>query len=102
MINTAEALLALRAPGADWLATLVTALDESGRDPEFNPHLAQVFADLAQRAASDGALPSAIIEAAHRRTRDFTRRLTEDLAEQPAAEEQTVVHQRPHLSLVAS
>lgn len=102
MTNTAEALLALRAPGADWLATLITALDESGRDPEFNPHLAQVFADLAQRAARDGELPPAIIEAAHRRTQEFTRRLTEDLAEQPAAADKVAVNERPHLSLVAN
>lgn len=100
MINTAEALLALRAPGADWLATLITALDESGRDPEFSPHLAVIFARLAQRAAAEGGLPPAIIEAAHQRTQEFTQRLTEDLAEQPAPAEKAVINGRPHLSLV--
>lgn len=100
MINTAEALLALRAPGADWLATLITALDESGRDPEFSPHLAEVFADLARLSSQEGGLPPAIIEAAHRRTQDFTQRLSADIAAsaEPPAE---VVSERPRLTLVA-
>lgn len=93
MINTAEALLALRAPGADWLATLITALDESQRDPEFSAHLRSVFADL---AAAD-SLPTAVVAAAHQRTQDFTRRLTEDFGDtaKPAP-----VAQRPRLTLV--
>lgn len=98
MITTAEALLALRAPGADWLATLITALEESGRDPEFSPQLADVFADLARLSARDGGLPPAIVEAAHTRTQDFSRRLTEDLA--AVEDEPEPAAQRPRLTLV--
>lgn len=98
MITTAEALLALRAPGADWLATLITALDESRRDPEFTSQLNAVFAQLATQSIDDG-LPAAIVEAAHRRTQDFTRRLTEDLA---AVEPPPIAAaERPRLTLVA-
>lgn len=100
MISTAETLLALRAPGADWLATLITALDESGRDPEFSPHLAKVFSDLAKLSSQEGGLPPAIVEAAHRRTQDFTQRLSDDIAAnaEPVSE---VVNERPRLTLVA-
>jgi hypothetical protein len=93
MITTAEALLALRAPGADWLATLITALDESRRDPEFSPHLREIFAQL----AAGESLPPAVVAAAHRRTHDFTQRLTEEAArvEKPAP-----VAERPRLTLV--
>lgn len=94
MTTTAEALLALRAPGADWLATLITALEESRRDPEFDNHLRKVFADL----ASVDELPGAVLAAAHRRTQDFTRRLTEDFDAMEFEEE--VVTQRPKLTLV--
>lgn len=101
MISTAETLLALRAPGADWLATLITALDESGRDPEFSPHLAEVFSELAKLSSQQGGLPPAVIEAAHRRTQDFTQRLTADIAEnaEPAT---AAVSERPRLTLVSN
>ncbi|HET8899576.1 MAG TPA: hypothetical protein VFN09_12465 [Rhodanobacteraceae bacterium] len=94
MSTNAEVLLALRAPGADWLATLITALDESRRDPEFSPQLRSIFAEL---AAMD-AIPDSIITAAHRRTSEFTERLTEEAARIDAA---PMVTERPRLTLVA-
>lgn len=93
MTTTAEALLALRAPGADWLATLITALDESRRDPEFSEHLRGVFAEL----AAAECVPPSVVAAAHQRTQDFTRRLTEDFGEFQTPEP---VAQRPRLTLV--
>lgn len=99
MTTTAEVLLALRAPGADWLATLVTALDESARDPEFQEVHRALFAELAGQAVRDGGLPPAIVEAAQRRMQDFHARLAADLAAavQPPA---PAPRKQPHLSIV--
>ncbi|HET6631243.1 MAG TPA: hypothetical protein VFG73_00865 [Rhodanobacteraceae bacterium] len=95
MATTAELLLALRAPGADWLATLISALDESGRDPGFDAHLRGMFAEL---AAAD-SIPPAVVAAAHRRSEEFSHRLSAEFADSldppPAAE-------RPRLTLVGS
>lgn len=97
MITNAEVLLALRAPGADWLATLITALEESRRDPEFTPQLRAVFAHL---AALD-SVPDNIVAAAHRRTTEFTERLTEEAARiEPPAPAPTQAVERPRLTLV--
>lgn len=93
MATTAEVMLALRAPGADWLATLITALDEASRDPAFDQHLRGIFADL----AAAEALPTAVVAAAHRRTQEFSRRLTDDFAE---ASVPAPVAERPRLTLV--
>lgn len=99
MISTPEALLALRAPGADWLATLITALDEAERDPAFSNYLASVFADLAQTASRDGCLPPAVVSAAQKRTREFSARLAEDL-DRIESEAQARETRTPHLTLV--
>lgn len=93
MATTAEVILALRAPGADWLATLITALDESSRDTGFDKQLRSVFADL---AAAD-ELPAAVVAAAHRRTQEFSKRLADDFAEASAP---APVAERPRLTLV--
>ncbi|MDN5924569.1 MAG: hypothetical protein L0H70_06165 [Xanthomonadales bacterium] len=93
MVTTAEVMLALRAPGADWLATLITALDESSRDPAFDAHLRHVFAEL----AAAEALPTAVVAAAHRRTQAFSERLSEDFS---AATQAQPVAERPRLTLV--
>lgn len=99
MTSTAEALLALRAPSADWLATLVMALDEARRDPDFSPLLARILADLAEKVAQGEALAPEIVSAAHTRTADFQQRLEMELA---AAPEVPPVPQPPRLSIVAS
>lgn len=93
MATTAEIMLALRAPGADWLATLITALDESSRDPAFDKPLRSIFADL---AAAD-ELPAAVVAAAHRRTQEFSERLANDFED---ASTPAPVAERPRLTLV--
>lgn len=67
-----EVLLMLRAPGAGWLATLLTALDEAGRDPAFSARHRAVLA----RCLDEQSVPSAIAEAAQQRTRQFEESLT--------------------------
>lgn len=62
-----EVLLMLRAPGAGWLATLLSALDEAGRDPDFNAYHRAVLA----RCLAEHAVPAAVAEAARERTAEF-------------------------------
>lgn len=76
-----EILLMLRAPGAGWLATLLTALDEAQRDPDFDPRQRAALAQL----ASDQGLPSAVIDAARRRTAAFELELEMAAAPAPQA-----------------
>ena len=76
-----EVLLMLRAPGAGWLATLLTALDEAQRDPDFD---SRQRAALAQLASQQG-LPGPVIEAARRRTAAFELELEMAAAPTPQA-----------------
>lgn len=62
-----EIMLMLRAPGAGWLATLLTALDEAGRDPAFNARHRAVIA----RFLDEQAVPAAVAESARQRTLQF-------------------------------
>lgn len=62
-----EILLMLRAPGAGWLATLLAALDEASRDPDFSTHHRAVLA----RCLDEPAVPVAVVEAARERTIQF-------------------------------
>lgn len=62
-----EILLMLRAPGAGWLATLLSALDEAGRDPDFNAYHRAVLA----RCIDEQAVPAAVAEASRQRTIQF-------------------------------
>lgn len=62
-----EILLMLRAPGAGWLATLLAALDEASRDPDFNAYHRAVLA----RCINEQAIPAAVAEAARQRTIQF-------------------------------
>jgi hypothetical protein len=66
-LTVPEMLLMLRAPGAGWLATLITALDEAQRDPEFDSRHRQA---LMQLIAEQG-VPGAVLDAARRRTTAF-------------------------------
>lgn len=66
-LTVPEILLMLRAPGAGWLATLIAALDEAQRDPDFDIRHRQA---LAQLVAEQG-VPSAVLDAARRRTAAF-------------------------------
>lgn len=62
-----EILLMLRAPGAGWLATLLSALDEAGRDPDFNAYHRAILA----RCLDEQAVPAAVAESARLRTVQF-------------------------------
>lgn len=62
-----EILLMLRAPGAGWLATLLSALDEAGRDPDFNAYHRAILA----RCLDEQAVPAAVAESARQRTLQF-------------------------------
>lgn len=66
-LTVPEILLMLRAPGAGWLATLISALDEAQRDPDFDTRHREA---LAQLVTSQG-VPAAVVEAARRRTAAF-------------------------------
>lgn len=66
-----EVLLMLRAPGAGWLATLLAALDEASRDPDFNAYHRAILA----RCLNEQSVPVAVAEAARQRTILFERSL---------------------------
>jgi hypothetical protein len=65
-LTVSEILLTLRAPGAGWLATLISALDEAQRDPEFDARHRQVLAELLAQS-----VPAPVVEAARRRAVAF-------------------------------
>ena len=90
--TTSEILLALRSPDAGWLGVLACAIDEASHDPGFDDRQRR----LAMQLLEGGPLPTAILEAAHRRATRFEAELenTFELPE-PAAE-------RPKLTLVSS
>lgn len=66
-LTVSEILLTLRAPGAGWLATLVSALDEAQRDPDFDARHRQVLAEL----LNDQGVPAPVAAAARRRAIAF-------------------------------
>jgi hypothetical protein len=66
-----EILLMLRAPGAGWLATLLAALNEADRDPDFNAYHRAILA----RCLDEQAVPAAVAEAARQRTLQFEQSL---------------------------
>ena len=67
-----EILLMLRAPGAGWLATLLAALDEAGRDPDFNAYHRAILA----RYLDEQTVPAAVAETARQRTIQFEETLS--------------------------
>ena len=85
-LTVPEILLMLRAPGAGWLATLISALDEAQRDPDFDIRHRAALAQL----VTEHGVPSAVLEAARRRTTAFEIEL-ELAASTPAAQRQAGV-----------
>lgn len=79
-----EVLLMLRAPGAGWLATLLSALDEASRDPDFNAYHRAILA----RCLDETAVPAAVAEAARQRTIQFEQALNAQM--QPRTRQQDV------------
>lgn len=80
-LTVPEILLMLRAPGAGWLATLISALDEAQRDPDFDIRHRQALAQL----VTEQGMPTAVVDAARRRTAAFEIEL-ELAASSPAAQ----------------
>lgn len=77
-----EILLMMRAPGAGWLATLLAALDEAERDPDFNAYHRAILA----RCLDEQTVPAAVAEAARQRTIQFEQSLAAQMqADQRAA-----------------
>ncbi len=74
-----EVLLMLRAPGAGWLATLLAALDEANRDPDFNATHRAILAHY----LGEQAVPAAIVDSARQRIVDFERSLSEQFEPLP-------------------
>ncbi|MEO6968437.1 MAG: hypothetical protein ABI132_08340 [Rhodanobacteraceae bacterium] len=78
-LTVPELLLMLRAPGAGWLATLLAALDEAQRDPDFDPRQRTAFAQI----AAEHGLPCAVAEASRRRAATFESQLQQAVADAP-------------------
>ncbi|HEU0276672.1 MAG TPA: hypothetical protein VFQ95_02445 [Rhodanobacteraceae bacterium] len=76
-----EVLLMLRAPGAGWLSTLLAALDEANRDPDFSAAHRAVLA----HCLGDQAVPAAIVDAARQRIVDFERSLSTQFEQESQA-----------------
>ncbi|HET9836099.1 MAG TPA: hypothetical protein VFP88_07155 [Rhodanobacteraceae bacterium] len=66
-LTVPEILLTLRAPGAGWLATLISALDEAQRDPEFDARHRQVLTELLNAQS----VPAPVVAASRRRSVAF-------------------------------
>jgi hypothetical protein len=105
-LPTNELLLALRSPTSGWLATLVCALDEAVRDPDFSEH----HRALARQLLEASAIPASVSTAAEERLSHFERAVAETqdnlLAAivQPARTQpsQPAVTARPKLTLVVN
>lgn len=94
-VSTNELLLALRAPGAGWLAALICALDEALQDPDFGAPQR----DLVRALLDQARVPSAVAEAANERLAQFERTVEELHALVVAPPAETVVPMRPKLTL---
>lgn len=96
-----ETVFALRAPGSGWLATLICALDEASRDPDFDDYHRRLLVQLLR----EGTPAAAVVAAAHRRMAEFESGLERDheaLPETPALPSVPPARQRPSLTLVGS
>lgn len=79
-----EAMLMLRAPGAGWLATLLAALDEASRDPDFNAYHRAVLA----RCLTEQSVPAALAETARQRAEQFEASLAATFDDERPADRQ--------------
>lgn len=83
-----EILLMLRAPGAGWLATLLSALDEASRDPDFNAYHRAILA----RCLDEETVPAAVAEASRVRTVQFEQAVAEQARPQTRLQERAAAH----------
>jgi hypothetical protein len=95
-VHTSELLLALRAPGADWLAALIVALDEAMRDADCDAHQRHLLGSIIEA----GSVPQEVSVAANERIARFeeaVRELTDLLVAAPEPAESADF--RPKLTL---
>ncbi len=100
-LPTNELLLALRSPTSGWLATLICALDEAVRDPDFSEH----HRALVQQLLEAHAIPAPVSVAAEDRLSRFEQAVAEtqgNLLAAIAQPSQPAVTARPKLTLVGS
>lgn len=101
-VTATETVFALRAPGSGWLATLICALDEASRDPDFDEYHRRLLVQLLR----EGAPGAAVVAAAHRRMTEFESVLADGSNALPASpalpSTPSPARQRPSLSLVGS
>jgi len=97
-LPTNELLLALRSPASGWLATMVCALEEAVRDPEFSEHHRAL---LTQLIAAE-SIPAPVAAAAEDRLCRFEQCVADTQAELVSAMIQPSQPARPKLTLVSS
>jgi plasmid stability protein len=97
-LPTNELLLALRSPTSGWLATMVCALEEAVRDPDFSEHHRAL---LTQLLAAE-SIPAPVAAAAEERLCRFEQCVAETQADLVTAITQPSQPARPKLTLVGS
>ncbi|MGH8040898.1 MAG: hypothetical protein ACREPN_02515 [Rudaea sp.] len=93
-----ELLLALRSPTSGWLATMICALEEALRDTDFNEH----HRAMVQQLLEQGAVATAVAEAAEERLTRFEQNVAATQANLAAAVAATATTPRPKLTLVSN
>lgn len=94
-VSTNELLLALRAPGAGWLAALVCALDEALQDPDFGPPQREMIRALLDQ----GSVPTAVVDAANTRLVQFEKTVEDIHSLLGLPEVEPATAKRPKLTL---
>jgi len=97
-LPTNELLLALRSPTSGWLATMICALEEAVRDPDFSEHHRAM---LTQLLAAE-SIPAPIAAAAEERLCRFEQSVSDTQHELLAAIAPPSQPVRPKLTLVVS
>ena len=97
-LPTNELLLALRSPTSGWLATLICALDEAVRDPDFSDH----HRTLLHHILEASGIPEPVSAAAEARLTQFEHATAQAQGNLIAAVAESVPQARPKLTLVGS
>lgn len=94
-----EMLLALRSPTSGWLATMICALEEALKDPDFSEHHRAMVMQMLEQ----GAVSAAVAAAAEERLTRFEASVAETQAGLAAAVSTTATASaRPKLTLVSN
>jgi hypothetical protein len=100
-LPTHELLLALRSPSSGWLATMVCALDEAVRDPEFS----EQHRALLKQLLDANTIPASVAVAAEERLCRFEQSVADTQSDLISAITTAPAKQqpaRPKLTLVGS